>query len=126
MDDDAARASARVFEGAITLAKAEVRLMLSELRNALRKAVLPLALLWTAAFAAHMAVALTCVSPLLVPIRGAPLVLFAIALSAGLGALLGVVGVARMRAAFTRPATDSRPAPHGAAPPSRTLQRGGT
>ena len=125
-DDDAARASGRVVEGAITLAKAEVRLALTELRVLFQKAAIAAGLLWTAVFVAHVAIALVCVSPLLVTIWDAPIVLLTIALSVGIGVVLGVVGALRMRAAFNRPGIAPKPDAHGISVSPQTMHREGT
>jgi hypothetical protein len=101
VNDDAAGASARVLEGAITLCKAEVRLAMSELRAVLQRAAIPAGLLWIAASAIYVAIALICMSPLLVTIYSAPVVLSTIVLSVGIGVVLGVVGARRMRTALT-------------------------
>lgn len=126
VNEDAAGASELVLEGAITLCKAEVYLAMSELRAVLQRAAVPAGLLWTAASAAQVAIALICLSPLLVRIWDAPIVLSMIVLSVGIAVVLGVVGVRRMGAALTRPETAPGSKPQEISVSPQAMQPGET
>lgn len=102
LSHDAAQAAARVLEGAVTLAKAEARLAMSELSQSLARAAIAAGILWAASAATFVAIALICVSPLLAASWDAGRVVLSIALSACLGGALGAVGVWRMRAVFAK------------------------
>jgi hypothetical protein len=114
IDDDAARATARVVEGAITLAKAEIHLAWSEARAIAKEAIVAGALLWLSASVAEVAIGLICMMPLLLTIWDPPLVLLTIALSLTSTVVLGVIGARRMRAAFARPEESPKATPHEA------------
>jgi Putative Actinobacterial Holin-X, holin superfamily III len=126
VNEDAAGASTRVLEGAITLCKAEVHLAISELLALLQRAAVPAGLLWAAGSATQVAIALVCMSPLLVTIWDAPIVLSMIVLSVGIAVVLGVVGARRMRAALTRPATAPESKPDEISVSPQAMQPGGT
>jgi hypothetical protein len=105
-NDDATLATERVLEGVVALGKAELRLAGSELRAWLEKAFFRVffaaGLLWLAACVTQVAIALICVSPLLLTFWSVPMVLLSTLLSTGVGVLLAILGVSRMRGAFRR------------------------
>jgi len=114
IDDDAAHASARVVEGAVNLAKAEIHLAKAELHQAVgraktigQKAAVAGALLWIAMSIAQVALAVICLSPLLISVWEIPVVAASLALSIGLSTVFGVLGAYRMKAAFE----PAKPAP---------------
>lgn len=121
VDDDAAHASARVLDAAITLAKAEGQLVLSGLRLGLERALVAAGLLWAAASAAHLAIALICVSPLLLPVYGPALVIVSVGLSLGMGVGLGALGVRRVQT-FTRPEKPTKSGSHESPVPRHELE----
>jgi hypothetical protein len=101
-EDDATLATERVLEGVVALGKAELKLAVSELRAWLGKALFAAGLLWLAACVTQVAIALICVSPLLLTFWPAPIVLLSTLVSMGVGVLLALLGMSRMRAAFRR------------------------
>lgn len=123
-DDDATLATERVLEGVVALGKAELRLLVSELRSRFEKALFAAGVLWLAAGVTQVAIALICVSPLLFGTWSPLLVLLSIFGSTAVGALLGFLGISRLRAALR--SAPAKPVRDGTAATNPTFQPKGS
>jgi uncharacterized membrane protein YqjE len=116
VDEDASLVSAQVVEAAVTLARAEVRLLATHAQNFVKRTTGALLLGWLALSLAQVAIALVCVAPVIASFRSWPAALAAIAPALVLALLVGLVAAWRLRAVFRAPgagAGASRQEPSG-------------
>jgi len=88
-EQDLSNASVRVVDGALALLRAELKLLSSYARDAVRRAGLSLFFAWAAMSLAQVALVLVVLSPVLLSVRPWPLVALTIGIAIVLSGLAG-------------------------------------